>query len=687
MRPLEPSNYDQFRVARCTVLPGTVLCRAPRLPGDHGTHVVVNRPCEICMLATAPLRRTLAATVTAFSILACGDAEPSGPARIPTSMVAQTPTTISATVGTLLPAAPSVVVLAQDGRPLRGSEVHFAITGGGAIATPIVKTNSRGIASSGIWTLGTGSGSQTLTATVGTVAPIMFTATATPGAPASSVARLGDAQTGVVGSTLATTPTILVRDRYSNPVPGVPVTFSVRSGGGTTTGTETTTDANGLATLGSWTLGTTSGVQKLGAAVFGLPDAMFSATSVAGSAHVIRLVSGAEQIAHVGSALSAPVVLDIRDRYDNPAADRVVTVTVTEGGGTLAPIVRTTTASGLAIIQGWRVGLTEGLNSVAVSLEGLPPLTILAKAVPPSAFDVTMRYLTPVSSSQHSAFEAAAVRWRKVITGDAPDLSLNLPQSFCELGEPALNETIDDLLIYVQIITIDGPGRILGQAGPCAIRTAGAPGLIGIMRFDIEDVMALEAEHRFEDVILHEMGHVLGIGSLWPLRQLITGRGGADPYYTGANGRSGFAAIGGGAYSGTPVPIEMIGGSGTRDSHWRESILASELMTGFVEGAGMRMPLSLLTIGALRDLGYEVSNWGDDRYDFGADVRAQLGRSSAAMTGARELLEAPLPKAPVALDPHGRVAPMPMAPPRVGGPGVMSAVARPAQQLEVRRRP
>ena len=631
-------------------------------------------------------RRSLAAVAAALSLLACGDDEPSGPPRVPTSIVAQTPTTVSATVGTLLPAAPSVVVLAQDGKPLRGSEVHFAVTGGGTIVTPLVKTDSRGVASPGIWTLGTGSGSQALTATVGTVTPLVFTAAATPGAPAISLAHLGDAQTAVVGSTLATTPTILVRDQYSNAVPGVPVTFSVRSGGGTATDTAVTTDANGIAAVGSWTLGTKSGIQKLGAAVFGLPDAMYSATSLAGPAQVMRLVSGAEQIAHVGSALSAPVVLDVRDRYDNPAAHRAVTVSVSQGGGALAPTIRTTNASGLAIIEGWEVGPAEGLNSMVVSLEGLPPLTVLAKAVPPSAFDVTLRYITPVSVSQHSAFANAVARWRKVIMSDAPDLSLNLPQGFCGIGEPALNEAIDDLLIYVQIMTIDGPGRVLGQAGPCAVRTGGAPGLIGVMRFDIEDVLALEAEQHFEDVILHEMGHILGIGTLWSLRQLMAGKGGPDPYYTGANGRDGFAAIGGGAYGGTAVPIETVGGSGTRDSHWRESILTSELMTGFSEAAGTRMPLSLLTIGALRDLGYDVSTWGDDRYDFGVDVRAQLGRGSVAMTGARELLEAPLPRAPVALDAEGRLAPMPMVPPQTSAQRVFAA-ARPVQQLEVRRRP
>ncbi len=638
------------------------------------------------MIVSKPVRHSFAAIVAAVSMLACGDDEPSGPPRVPTSIVAQTPTTIAATVGTPIPAAPSVVVLAQDGKPLRGSEVHFSVAGGGSVVTPVVKTDSRGVASPGIWTLGTGSGTQTLTATVGSVTPLAFVVAAAAGAPATATAQLGDAQTAIVGTTLPTAPTVIVRDQYANVVPGVPVTFSVRSGGGTATGTVTTTDANGVATVGSWTLGTTSGTQKLGAAVFGLPDAMYSAASVAGPAHVMRLLAGAEQIAHVGTALSSPVVLDVRDRYENPAEGRAVAVNVTQGGGVLASTPRQTNANGHAIIDGWRVGPAEGLNSVVVSLEGLPPLTVLAKAVPTSSYDIALRYVTAVSASQHLAFESAARRWRKVIMSDATDVPITVAASFCGLGEPALSETIDDLLIYVQIIPIDGPGKILGSAGPCAIRTVGAPGLIGVMRFDIDDVAQMEADLHFEDVILHEMGHVLGIGTLWSFKGLITGRGGADPYYTGPAGRDGFRAIGGGIYAGNSVPVETVGGQGTRDSHWRESILTIELMTGFAEDAGIRMPLSLLTIGALNDLGYGISTWGDDRHDLGAAARAGLGRASPAMTAARELLEAPLPKPTVALDVAGRVAPMPSGP-RVSGTPMRAVAARPTQQLEVRRNP
>ena len=53
------------------------------------------------------------------------------------------------------------------------------------------------------------------------------------------------------------------------------------------------------------------------------------------------------------------------------------------------------------------------------------------------------------------------------------------------------------------------------------------------------------------------------------------------------------------------APLETGGGAGTADSHWSESIFGAELMTGYAESAPP-MPLSRLTIAAMKDLGYGV---------------------------------------------------------------------------------
>jgi hypothetical protein len=74
--------------------------------------------------------------------------------------------------------------------------------------------------------------------------------------------------------------------------------------------------------------------------------------------------------------------------------------------------------------------------------------------------------------------------------------------------------------------------------------------------------------------------------------------------FTGARALAEYNRIFGTSAAG--VPVENSGGAGTRDGHWRESLLDAEIMTGYVESSGS-MPLSTITVGALADLGYQVN--------------------------------------------------------------------------------
>ena len=75
------------------------------------------------------------------------------------------------------------------------------------------------------------------------------------GAPASVAVAAGDGQTAPVGTAVPVLPAVVVRDAGGTPVPGMPVTFAVASGGGSLTGAAATTGADGIATVGGWTLG------------------------------------------------------------------------------------------------------------------------------------------------------------------------------------------------------------------------------------------------------------------------------------------------------------------------------------------------------------------------------------------------------------------------------------------------
>ena len=237
----------------------------------------------------------------------------------------------------------------------------------------------------------------------------------------------------------------------------------------------------------------------------------------------------------------------------------------------------------------------------------LPPL-------PEPGYNIELIFLETPSPSQLATFESAVARWEGLITGDVADIFIDLNPGVCLSGDPGIEGIVDDLIIFVSLAPIDGPGSVLGFAGPCVIRDAGA-GLFtiaGIMRFDIDDVLNLEASGRFEAVVLHEMGHILGFGTLWTRFGWLQGAGSADPFFTGPEALIAFDSVGGFNYAGVPVPVANTGGGGTRDSHWRESVFDNELMTGFLDLGSN--PLSLVTVASLADLGYLVDPSGADPY-------------------------------------------------------------------------
>jgi hypothetical protein len=293
----------------------------------------------------------------------------------------------------------------------------------------------------------------------------------------------------------------------------------------------------------------------------------------------------------------------------------------------------TTNASGVASAGSWTMGPVGGLNTLSVTVDGLTAAPVVFRGVGcaggGAGYALTLCFTTPMSPSQRTVFQNAAARWASVVTGDLPDITGTVPAGTCGSGTPSLNLTFDDLVIFAGIENIDGPGAVLGSAGPCLIRSGGGGlPILGVMRFDAADVANLEANGSFGAVILHEMGHVLGIGTLWTTFGLLQNPSSAgsplDTWFSGTNGLAGFNSIGGATYTGgLKVPVENSGGAGTMNGHWRESVLANELMTGFLN-AGAN-PMSLLTVRSLTDMGYAVDVAQADAFALTLSLRADGG--------------------------------------------------------------
>jgi len=206
-------------------------------------------------------------------------------------------------------------------------------------------------------------------------------------------------------------------------------------------------------------------------------------------------------------------------------------------------------------------------------------------------YNVEIRFEGGLTTAQEAAFTSASDRWSQIISADVR--RARLPNG----------EVVDDVLIFARGATLDGPSGVLGQAGPRLVRTGSFIPVTGNMEFDTADLSRMELDGSLEDVIFHEMGHVIGMGTIWRALGLLEGAGTANPVFTGENAMREFADLIG-ADEPTPVPVANRGGRGTRDAHWREEVFANELMTGFLDLGSN--PVSRVTVAALQDLGYEV---------------------------------------------------------------------------------
>jgi hypothetical protein len=103
-----------------------------------------------------------------------------------------------------------------------------------------------------------------------------------PGQAATIEILAGNNQVVSPGTTVATQPSVRVSDANANWMGGVQVIFTVTSGGGSVTGGSQTTNVSGVATVGSWTVGSADGVNTLTASAAGLSPVTFTAMVGAG---------------------------------------------------------------------------------------------------------------------------------------------------------------------------------------------------------------------------------------------------------------------------------------------------------------------------------------------------------------------------------------------------------------------
>lgn len=258
---------------------------------------------------------------------------------------------------------------------------------------------------------------------------------------------------------------------------------------------------------------------------------------------------------------------------------------------------------------------------------------------PEQGFRVELQFGPQVTAPQVAVLRAAAARWERVIVDAFDSIPISKPANYCEQGEPALNAAVDSVVIYIDIRPIDGVGGTLGMAGPCIVRTANQLPLYGFMVLDSADVAFMQSNGTLESVIVHEMGHVLGIGTMWSHLGLLSYNaseclGSTAVSFLGPRANAEWNALGG--IGG--LPVESNYGQGTKCGHWSEAVFDTELMTGFAEAPGVLTPLSSVTVASLADLGYEVDINAADPYNLPVCSPACLQALAQVETPHTELL-------------------------------------------------
>ena len=216
-----------------------------------------------------------------------------------------------------------------------------------------------------------------------------------------------------------------------------------------------------------------------------------------------------------------------------------------------------------------------------------------------SPFNIDLVFLGDFIEEEREIWHHAAKHWEAAIQTEHPDYTFSEAWSGT-CGDQSINiiegEQIDDLRIYIKKSN-DGY-RMSGT--PIALHASSLP-VIGCIQ------VSPQLSYSFQliaDVGLHEIGHVLGIGTIWHDSGMLRDLNG-DTHFAGPQAIAAFDQAGGTDYQDAKVPTERDG------LHWHYSILSGELMARSLRG---ELALSAITLQALSDLGYSVDLSAADPY-------------------------------------------------------------------------
>jgi hypothetical protein len=253
-------------------------------------------------------------------LAACRDP---APPPVPAAVALDAGIADSAAVGTAVPVTARVT--AENGRPVRGVTVSFAVSAGAGSVAPLTAVTDRDGRATTTWTLGTLPVTNGLTALVPELPlPAREDLRAVPGPPARLDVARPPAARSIAGIAVEPAAGVRVMDRFGNGVGGVPVRFTVAAGDGAIGAPTVTTGRDGLALVDRWTTGRTPGANTVLARVDGLAEVPLTIEGEAFNATIdgVQLNQGSQRLAgDIGGVSGRPALLRVLvrgDRAPNP---------------------------------------------------------------------------------------------------------------------------------------------------------------------------------------------------------------------------------------------------------------------------------------------------------------------------------------------------------------------------------
>jgi hypothetical protein len=265
---------------------------------------------------------------------------------------------------------------------------------------------------------------------------------------------------------------------------------------------------------------------------------------------------------------------------------------------------------------------------ITLAVDGLPRA---------AAFDLQFSISDPggqFNANELNILNAALVRvermWETAITGYQPNIGVGtIPIS--------IHPTTSGLAAANFSSTTAQGGYTLATSGFVNVN------INEIENFANWQGVGANGRNYIDELLAHEVGHVLGVGTLWTSNGVYSFN---TFHYTGANGLAAYQAEFNQAVA--FVPVENAGNPGTPNAHWDQLMRSSpqegnpndpwsldprvgvldgygrdrglELMTGAIDPDYGEPFLSRFTVESMRDLGYTVAKFEDFNGDGAVDL-------------------------------------------------------------------